>query len=677
MVYSVSARSAFTPLLASLCILTSNTALAEVSRIEIERRETLTSEQTDIRYEAIYGTVHFTLDPHADGNQKIADIRYAPVNVAGLVEFSADFKLLVPDADIASDSLLYHVNNRGGSRVPPEISLSHPLAALGHTYLVTGWINELTPSDTRIRLHAPIVGTAEQPITGEVRYEIIVGSAGNDENIAGDNHLAYAPTAAGMQNATLTQRVNQADPRVPIAREDFSLTVGEAPESNQPLVTLNLKGGLQPGVIYELMYEAKDPVLAGAGMAGIRDMVALLRNGGDDAALNAQLAELALPELEHTVAWGNSQSGRLLRLFLYQGFNEDLQGRRVFDGVMPVIAGAGYGMFNNRFAMPTRTNGQHESHLYPNDYYPFTYGENDGLDPYSGRPDSVLRLARNTNTVPKLMHIQTSNEYWIRGGSLPHTDPLGTLDAAIPDNVRFYAIGGSQHGSGTGQPGAAAAGQLPNNPNMWTPFADTLLAALVSWVSDDTPPPPSRYPKIADGTLVPSHLPSGEINPAAWNPLPGVRHPKAMYKVGYADYGPRFRSHGIIDLHPASTTRYYEPMVPAVGPDNNDSPISTLLPPLTAVPLGTFVPWNLRAVASGAETELARLAGGYIPFPATPEEAARNNDPRTPVSALYSGFADYLSRYEAATDQLVNEGYLLPEFKQVLMDIARGNADRF
>lgn len=674
---ATSSRLALKPLFAALCFLTSTSSLADVARIEIERRETLSSEQTDIRYEAIYGTVHFTLDPLADGNQKVTDIRYAPVNDAGLVEFSADFKLLVPDAGHASDTLLYHVNNRGGSRVPPEISLTHPLTALGHTYLVTGWINELTPSDTRIRLHAPVVGTAAQPITGQVRYEIIVGSAGNDENIAGDNHLAYAPTETGMQNATLTQRVNQADPRVPIAREDFSLTVSSAPESNQPTVTLNVKGGLQPGVIYELIYEAKDPVLAGAGMAGIRDMVALLRHGTDDAALTTQLEALAVPDVEHTVAWGNSQSGRLLRLFLYQGFNEDLEGRRVFDGVMPVIAGAGYGMFNNRFAMPTRTNGQHENHLYPNDYYPFTYGDNDGLDPYSGRPDSVLRLTRNTNTEPKVMHIQTSNEYWIRGGSLPHTDPLGQRDAVVPENVRFYAIGGSQHGSGSGQPREATAGQLPNNPNMWTPFADTLLAALVNWVADDTPPPPSRYPKIADGSLVPSHLPSGEINPAAWNPLPGVNHPKAMYKVGYADYGTRFRSHGIIELQPLSTTRYYEPMVPAVGKDNNDSPLSTLLPPLTAVPLGTFVPWNLRAVASGAETELARLAGGYIPFPATPEEAARNQDPRTPISELYSGFDDYLQRYETATDALIAEGYLLPEFKETLMDIARGNEDKF
>lgn len=648
---------------------------AEVSRIEIERRETLSSEQTSIRYEALYGTLYFTLDPAEPGNQMVHDIGLAPVNADGLVEFSTDFKLLVPDRAIASDALLYHVNNRGGSRLPPEISLTHPLTMLGYTYLVTGWINELTPGENRYRLHAPIVGTAAEPVTGLVRYEIIVGSAGNDESINGEGHLAYTPTADGLLNATLTARLNQTDPRVPVPRANFTLNVSAVAGANQPLVTLNLKGGLQPGVIYELIYEAQDPVLGGAGMAGIRDIVSLLRYGTDDVALNSQVAQLGLPALEHSVSWGNSQSGRLLRLFLYEGFNSDLDGRRVFDGVMPVIAGAGYGMFNNRFAMPTRTNGQHENQLYPNDYFPFTYG--DSTDPYTGRTDGLLARARSSNTEPKVMHIQTSNEYWIRGGSLPHTDPLGTSDAVIPDNVRFYAIGGSQHGSGSGRPGAPGGGQLPNNPNMWTPFADSLLVSMVNWVKDEALPPPSVYPKIADGTLVPSHLSDGTINPAAWNPLPGINHPKAMYKVGYADFGERFLSQGIIDIHPTTTDQYYEPMVPRVGSDNNDQPGNTLLPALTAVPLGTFVPWNLRSTASGADTELARLAGGYVPFPRTPEEATATKDPRIAISDLYAGFEDYLRRYEAATDELIRKGYLLPAFKETLMAIARGNQGSF
>jgi hypothetical protein len=651
-------------------------AHAEVSRIDIRSRATLGDATSAIQYEAIRGEVFYTLDPMAASNQRIVDIGLAPRNAAGLVEYSADFELFVPKGDIVSDALLYSVNNRGTSTLPPEMSIDHPLTRKGYTYLVTGWINELTAGADRVRLHAPIVSNGEEPVTGLVRYEIINNRPGNNINIAGDNHLAYAPSDRGMTEATLTKRINQQDPRTVIPREQYSFAIVPVPESNQPMVSLVLDGGLEPGVIYELIYEAKDPVLSGAGMAGIRDLVSLLRNGTDNPALQEQTANLGVPTIEHTVAWGNSQSGRLLRQFVHHGFNADLMGRPVFDGIVPIIAGAGFGMFNTRFAMPTRTNGQHENLLYPNDYFPFTYGES--TDPYSGRVDGILLQSRLSNTEPKVMHIQTSNEYWVRGGSLAHTNPLGTEDAQIPDNVRFYTIGGSQHGSGSGIPSTGRGfGQLPSNHNRWTPIAYSLLVAMVDWVSIDRTPPHSRYPKIADGTLVASHLANGDINPEAWTSLPGYAYPKAMYQVGSANFGDRFLESGIIDLHPMFSNNWYGAKVPKVNRDNNDLPQSTILPPLTAVPLGTFVPWNLRNPVSGAETELARLSGGYIPFAATPEQAQANDDPRPALSKRYAGAQEYMREYERATDTLIQQGYLLPGFKANFINIANENAEIF
>lgn len=648
-------------------------AHAEVSRIEVRSRETLADADAAMQYEAIRGEIFYTLDPLAAGNQRIVDIGLAPRNAEGLVEFSADFELFVPKGDSVSDALLYSVNNRGNSTLPPELGLDYPLTLKGYTYLVTGWINELSPSAGRIRLHAPIVSNAGEPVTGLVRYEIINDRPGNNINIAGENHLAYAPSDRGMNEATLTKRVNQQDPRVVIPREQYSFAIVPVAESNQPMVSLVLEGGLEPGVIYELIYEAKDPVLSGAGMAGIRDLVSLLRNGTDNPALQAQVANLGVPAIEHTVAWGVSQSGRLLRQFVYQGFNEDLAGRKVFEGIVPIIAGAGFGMFNTRFAMPTRTNGQHENLLYPNDYFPFTYGES--TDPYSGRVDGILLKSRLSNTEPKIMHIQTSNEYWLRGGSLPHTNPLGTEDAQIPDNVRFYTIGGSQHSSGNGIPNSGRGlGQLPSNHNHWTAIANSLLVSMVDWVSVNNPPPPSRYPKIADGTLVASHLANGEINPEAWRPLPGYGHPKAMYQVGSANFGEQFLEKGIIDLHPMFSNDWYGAKVPKVNRDNNDLAQSTILPPLTEVPLGTFVSWNLRNPVSGAPTELARLSGGYIPFAATPEQAQANDDPRPALSKRYAGTQEYLREYEKATDNLIEQGYLMPGFKANFLNIGNDNA---
>jgi hypothetical protein len=118
---------------------------------------------------------------------------------------------------------------------------------------------------------------------------------------------------------------------------------------------------------------------------------------------------------------------------------------------------------------------------------------------------------------------------------------------------------------------------------------------------------------------------------------------------------------------------YYRTLVPAVNSNNNDSAKTTVLPPLTQVPLATFVPWNLRAVNTGAEKSLARLVGGYIPLPASMAAAEQASDPRTPIAAMYSSFSDYLSLYESATDLLIREGYLLQGFKQTYMDIARSN----
>src|SRR5436190_1553462 len=55
-----------------------------------------------------------------------------------------------------------------------------------------------------------------------------------------------------------------------------------------------------------------------------------------------------------TYVFGISQSGRFLRQFVSEGFNADLFGCLVFDGMMIHIAGGGRRSFNERFAQPSR-----------------------------------------------------------------------------------------------------------------------------------------------------------------------------------------------------------------------------------------------------------------------------------------------------------------------------------
>ena len=644
---------------------------AEVSRIEILQRELISAEGINYSYDKIEGIVYLSLDPKDPKNAAITDIEFAPLNDNGRVEYAADFKLVIPSDNIANNGMLYMVNNRGRGATPPESSLSDPLSELGFTYLLTGWINEIEEQPGRLRLHAPIVGSEREPITGEVRYEVSVSRASNDINIAGGGHLAYEPTDSGLRQARLSRRDYLKDPRIPIERSQFELTVDDSPNSNQKKIQLNVNSGLKPGVIYELIYEAKNPVLAGSGMAAIRDLVSLIRFQGEEA---GQLNGLGLPDIQHTVAYGFSQSGRLLRQYVYDGFNQDLEGRKVFDGVVPFIAGGGYGMFNNRFAMPTRTNGHHSNYLFPNDLFPFTYGES--IDPFTGLSDGILKKAINTNTAPKIMHIQTSNEYWIRAGSLPHTNPEGTRDALVPPSVRFYTIGGSQHGSGNGLPREATNGQLPPNPSMWNPIGMSLVTRMYDWVAEDKEPPHSRYPLIEDGSLVQSHI-RGSINEAAWNEIGFVNHPSEMYKPTHNYYGDRWASERVIDEHPAFSDHYYNTLVPAVDANNNDLSHSTILPPAASVPLATFTSWNLRAPQTGGERALARLSGGYIPFAKDDEIANANRDKRDSIAGLYNSFEDYLQKYEFATDTLIKDGYLLPGFKPAYMKIAQAMKTMF
>ena len=139
--------------------------------------------------------------------------------------------------------------------------------------------------------------------------------------------------------------------------------------------------------------------LMGLAFASTRDVIAFLRREATDAAGNPNpLAPGGEPAIEHAYALGISQSGRFLRDLLYQGFNEDEQGRIVFDGIVPHVAGSRKMFTNARFAQPGRYARQHEAHLTPGDQFPFTYGVL--TDPITGKTDGILRRA----AVPVLLY---------------------------------------------------------------------------------------------------------------------------------------------------------------------------------------------------------------------------------------------------------------------------------
>ncbi|MGV3723755.1 MAG: alpha/beta hydrolase domain-containing protein, partial [Actinomycetota bacterium] len=445
-------------------------------------------------YERILGKAYFSVDPNAAANSTIVDLELAPRNAQGAVEFSADVEILAPvDPSKANGTLLYDVNNRGGRVCLGMFNggADEFLMRQGYVVAWSGWIGELQAGGERLRLFAPTAKVNGRPIRAKVRAEMAPDVASNRLNVAQwGNHGSYPPTARGLKEATLTYRLREKDPRIPLPRSQWRIEVKpvatSVDEPTLPLVELVLDSGFRPGHLYELVYEAEGPLVQGLGLAGIRDLVSFLKY--DRSTRNPLRIGEAATAAEHAIGFGVSQSGRALRMLAYDGLNADEQGRKVFDGLFPHVAGGGLGFFNHRFASPTRHNAQHDNHLYPADVFPFAYG--DEQDPFTRKTDGILRRARQAGVTPKVFHTQTSAEYWHRSASLVHTDPLGRRDSVLPSEVRIYAFGGAQHGAGTGVPGAAGFGQQAANPTDYRPLLRGLLTALKDWVRDGVAPPP-------------------------------------------------------------------------------------------------------------------------------------------------------------------------------------------
>ena len=124
--------------------------------------------------------------------------------------------------------------------------------------------------------------------------------------------------------------------------------------------------------------------------------------------------------LEKAYAWGRSQTGRCLRDFVHAGFNADAQA----DASSTASAACrrrGPKWLNHRFASPIVSGGQqYEDHFNVADSFPFSYAWS--TDHHTGKQDAILK---RPDTDPLVFHTQTATEYWVRRGSLAHTDTQG------------------------------------------------------------------------------------------------------------------------------------------------------------------------------------------------------------------------------------------------------------
>ncbi|MBK0328008.1 hypothetical protein I5535_11985 [Rhodobacteraceae bacterium F11138] len=623
-------------------------------------------------YERLKGRVIFRVDPTAPGVRDVTDIELAPVDETSRVRFEADFCILRPlDPHKGNGRLFYDYGNRGdkralqffnaakGSNDPIEEAHAGDgyLMRRGYTIVWLGWQGDLLPGDGRLLLKVPVATHDGTPITGTLCTEFVASEAGHHEMPLSTlaSTRSYPAVSLDTKRATLTRRLYAHTQRERIAPDAWAfarLERGGSVDSKKTDTALipsdsniYLHDGFEPGWIYELIYEAVDPLVLGLGHVAVRDFISFLKKG---AAQAKEQPPLTTRPFEKAYAWGRSQTGRCIRDFIYLGFNDDGQGNRVFDGVMPHVAGAGKMWMNHRFANMTLLPGQeHENHFSPVDSFPYSYARS--TDHLTGVEDAILK---RPETDPLVIHTDTSCEYWHRRASLVHTDTRGE-DLKQPDGVRLYFWASSQHFADPLLTAPSAAlGQTMCNVVATHYFFRAVLDRLDEWATDGVAPPPSLYPSRAQGTLV-----TVEEWRSAFPTIPGVALPQGPSRLEHLDFGPEFSRTGTISAQARIVSdQKYAVLVPAVDGDGNDQ--GGLRAPMAAAPLGTYTGWSLRRrdVGHGA---MVGITGSYIPFPDTDEERSQTGDPRTSILSRFADSTAYENAIRDAAEKLCEQGYML------------------
>ncbi|HEV2665746.1 MAG TPA: alpha/beta hydrolase domain-containing protein, partial [Blastocatellia bacterium] len=509
----------------------------------------------------------------------------------------------------------------------------------GFTLVWLGWQFDAPDGERTLRLYAPVATGDGKPITGWVRSDFVFASKVFDASLGHRSQKAQPAIEPDSAEYKLTVRDTVSGERRVIPRGEwrFARSVDGHPVDGAAVpdpTRIYLESGFEPGKIYEVVYRTQNPTVVGLGLAATRDLASYLKYERNDVA-----------PVKRALAFGISQSGRYLRHFVYQGFNADEKDRQVFDAVNPHVAGGGHGSFNHRFAEPSRDASPFSTFFYPTDIFPFTDLEQ--ADPETGEKDGILTLAIKQKVAPKIFYTFSSYEYWGRAASLIHTGVDGKTDAPLPENTRIYYFVGGQHGPGR-FPSSKNQTQNLTSPNDYSWSMRALLVALDAWAKDGAQPPPSQYARIADGSLV---------SPQAvkFPKIPGVNFPRTIHEAWRVDYGPEFKTKGVIANEPPRIGKPFPVMAPQVDQDGID--IGGIKMPEVAAPLATYTGWNPRDTQTGAPDQLVDFAGSYIPFAKTKAERERAGDPRLSLEERYASRAHYLGLVAEAGLKLVKDGY--------------------
>ncbi|HZQ60207.1 MAG TPA: alpha/beta hydrolase domain-containing protein, partial [Casimicrobiaceae bacterium] len=525
------------------------------------------------------------------------------------------------------------------------------------------------------RVTVPVAHNADgSSITGPYTFTIAdlgsgspISSDGSTGTIyAGLNNpsIPYPPATTDTTQAQLTSYASfsfntaQLTDERPIASTEWAFgDCTSTPFPGRPSnTTICVRGGFDKSRIYRLVYRVKDPLVLGLGLAAFRDAASFFRYASQD---DSGTPNPVAGGIKWSIVQGTSQSGNFIKTMINLGFTEDdfgARGRPIWDGAIPFIA-ARQNPINYRFAI---SGG--ESKLYEQGSDPVLWWE-DYTDVARGRTTAgMLDRCRASGTCPKITEVNGAAEYWDLRMSPGIIGTSADVDIPLPPEVRRYYVPSTTHGGGNGAftltPAATGSTVgnclLPSNPMPESDILRALTQDTVDWITKGTPMPPSKYPMLADGTLVPET----KLN---WPKIPNVPSPVGLVNtvIDY-DYGSSFIYNdmsGVITNAPIVIKKLIPTYVPQVDSDGNE--IAGVQPLLRQLPLGTYTGWNV-TTNGFYKGQICAFSGGFIPFAKTKAERLANGDPRPSLEERYGDVWIYLFRAQAILSDLVTQRYLLP-----------------
>ena len=632
-------------------------AQARITKLEIQGTESPTSNGQSFgqagQYERIYGRAYGELSPNDPHNEIITDIKLAPRNSRGMVEYNMTFSLVKPiDMSKTNGVVFYSVVNRGNGAATPNED--------GRVSVVAGWQGDVTPTANNQTMQLPVAKNADgSRISGPfvTRWRNV---SGNTQTIIIPRNevTRYPTTSMNTANFTLNMISSETMTGVQsgvtqVAPTDWAFAdCSKAPFPGTPDATkICLRNGFDSAKLYELFYTVYDPIVAGIGLAATRDISSFLRyEANDDFGTKNPVAG----SMKWGLIEGTSQSGTFVKLLIMLGFNLDEKDRIVWEGANPNIA-ARVTDLNRRFSLPGGLVELRDlAHEGADWYLPWP-------DAARGRPAwGVMSRCMATNSCPKIVETFGSTEIY----GLRHSFVLVGTDAAqdlpIGENHRRYYMASSTHGGGPGGfasvTGPTAGCLLPANVAPTSPMRTAALVALVDWVTKGITPPPSVYPRLSDQTLVANtSVAMGAPRIPGTPPPDGLEFPLLDYDVGagfnYLDQS------GVASKVP-TVVQVLPQVVPTVDRDGNEIP--GLKSPLLQNPLGTYLGYNTfpSGFQKGQTCIQNAPAGGYVAFAETKAAREAVGDPRLSLEERYGTRENWLAGVKASANAMVVQRYL-------------------